>query len=57
MMGSSSVRRLDSCTKEILYSIENEGGMIDSIDLDTQERHRHLIGGINERFKLSREEI
>lgn len=46
MMGSSSVRCLDSCTKEILYSAENEGSMIDSIDLDSQEGHRHLIEGV-----------
>ncbi len=51
MMGSSSIRCLNSCTKEVLYSIENEGGMINSIDLDSQERHRHLIGGVNGRFE------
>lgn len=46
MMGSSSERCLNSCTKEILYSVENESGVIDSINLDSQERHRHLIGGV-----------
>lgn len=51
MMGSSSIGCLDSCTKEVLYSVENEGGVINSIDLDSQERHRHLIGGVNERFE------
>lgn len=51
MMGSSSIRCLDPCTKEILYSVENEGGMINSIDLDSQERQRHLMGGVNERFE------
>lgn len=51
MMGFSSIRCLDSCTKEILYSVENEGGMINSIDLDSQERHRHLVVGVNERFE------